>query len=201
MQRSRDRSTARFFKEIGDAWRAYREYTNCWEAMTYEERDQQRQHDDEMEQAAVSATAEREEYYLAMVKMAEGYVRADGDPEYLLDCTLLFVRTKRRSLKGRMTRLRSFGNMTNSRARMLHLIMTPDAKALFAEFKRLADVGRIIMLSTYGGKPVNGDEEVIELLERANANMAFADVYDDDDDDLDDGLGTANNSLLASTAN
>ena len=150
------------------------------------------------------ATAEREEY-LVMVKMAPKYVRADSDPAYLRDCTWLFVRTQRRNLNYRLKLVRSFGNTTNNLACIHYAIKSPNARALFAAFKLLAGDGRIIVLSRYGGKWVESDENVIELLLRANAQK-FADVYDDDDDDDDDGLGewdrrVDENQLLASTAN
>ena len=143
------------------------------------------------------------EEMLVMMRMSANYQRADTDPAYLRDCTVLFIRCQSRSLDARIRKVLAFGDGTNTDATVCHTIDTPNAVALFNAFRELAHDGRVVVLHKFGGTLVgnnDGDaviDAVIQLMDEAHG-ARLPDVIVGDDDELggdDDELGGDDDEL------
>ena len=91
---------------------------------------------------------------LAIIAMANRYVRVETDPAYLLDCNYIFVRVQRCALAQRIKRVRALGDGTNSGATLVDERSTPNARQLYRKLREavhaLRDTSVVGTICEYG---------------------------------------------------
>ena len=135
-------------------------------------------------------TYETDEEIFAVVKMAEAYRYVDDadDPVYMKTATHIFVRVQRKRLNIRLEQIRSCGDRTNADAQIVMQLRTPNAGLLFVAFRLLASDNKIVTVNATGGVLTATEEDLFDLVTRADEqrHLLIHDDHDYDDDDDDD---------------
>ena len=125
---------------------------------------------------------------LVIIEMSAEYVRAESDPQYLLDCNFIFVRIQKCGLATRLKRIREYGNDTNFGAAVVDQRPTPNARQLYRCLREavgaLTGDEALGMICEYGCETSNiqGVVRLLNNIDHAKYAEATRLLLEEDDD-------------------